>query len=150
MLLLLVGILLFLGILWSRRKREGFEDLQSFSGMLFFIKPVGCPQCAQLKETYEQLVEKYPENVRIIDCTDNVAATCNGEEECIDTNAAANYMTLYKVDKNKLPVILVMDNGVPETYVGDWSFTAFRDRLIEVLSHKKSAEEYKNTTSYKE
>jgi hypothetical protein len=148
MLLLLVSIFILLGILWTRRKREGFEDLHSFSGMLFFIKPVGCENCAKMRDAYTELVEMYPENVRIIDCTDNVAETCDAKD-CTDRNAAANYMTLYKVNKNNLPVIKVMDNGTPETYVGDWSFIAFRDRLIEVLSQKKSADDYKRTTSYR-
>lgn len=148
MLLLLVGILILFGIFWFKRRPEGFEDLQSFSGMLFFIKPAGCDQCAQMKDAYTQLVNTYPENVRIIDCTKNLATTCTSEE-CTDTNAAASYMTLYKVDKDNLPVVMVMDNGTPQTYVGDRTFFAFRDRLIEVLSHKEKAEDYKNTTAYK-
>ena len=147
MLLWIVCIFLVVTIVLVRRKREGFEDLQSFTGLLFFIKPEGCNECAKMKEAYTRLALDYPDNVRIIDCTQNLAATCTADN-CVDSNAATSYMTIYRVDKNQLPVIVALDTGKAEKYYGGTTFVILRAALIELMSHKKSVEEFKRTSSF--
>ena len=104
-------------------KREGIENMSNFTGLAFFTKTKDCDACDSLKPTVVLLYEKFPNNIRVIDCTD---------ETLVSTT-----LTQYSVNIKNLPTILAFKSGVPKPYSGYTEYKELEDFLLKLMSSQK-------------
>jgi hypothetical protein len=95
------------------------EDMTNFTGFVVFTKPKGCLLCEPINGPVMKLHAKFPDYVRVVDCTDQqVAVTC---------------MTQFKVKNEDLPVFLQFKNGIDKRYYGLTDFENLEKYLLDEL-----------------
>lgn len=126
LLLLAVGATILLFNSLKPNQKEGLSDpsdFADFTGFVFFTKTKDCDKCAELKGSIEKLYKRFPNNVRVIDCTDD--------------SSVLTVLTKYKVDKNKLPSILSFKDGVNTPYNGFTDYPSLEDFLLKLMVTRK-------------
>ena len=104
-------------------KKEGLEDMGSFTGLSFFTKTKDCDACDAMKPTIVLLYERFPNNIRVIDCTD---------ETLVSTT-----LTQYNVDIKQLPKTLAFKSGIPKSYNGYTDYKELEDFLLKLMATQK-------------
>ena len=96
--LLLIGIVLLCAVLaqYVLSGREGMDNMSNFTGLMFFTTKT-CPHCVAMKPTIDRLKDAYPQNVKVVDCSQPTS------------NEAKELMTEHKI--NGFPTILQFKNG---------------------------------------
>ena len=103
--------------------REGIENMSNFTGFAFFTKTKDCDACDSLKPTFVLLYDKFPNNIRVIDCTD---------ETLVSTT-----LTQYNVNIKDMPTILAFKSGIPKPYAGFTEYKELEDFLLKLMSSQK-------------
>jgi thiol-disulfide isomerase/thioredoxin len=123
--ILVCALVVLVCIYYNKPLREGIndEDLSNFTGFVVFTLEKNCDECRRIKPSILLLYEKFPNNVKIVDCT--------------DISLVSSMLTRYNVDKNKMPTILSFKSGMFTTYNGFLEYTDLEDFLLGVMSSRK-------------
>lgn len=131
-----VGVLLLLSMIELQKKKEGLaadEDFSAFTGLVFFTKTKDCDACKEIKGSIILLYERFPNNIRVVDCT-------------VPFNVS-KILTEFGVDKEKLPTILTFKTGLHTTYNGYTTYEVLEDFLLKLMSSQKPTTKTDNTVA---
>ena len=104
-------------------KKEGIsneDNYSDFTGFVFFTKTRDCDGCTELKGAIELLHKRFPNNIRVVDCT--------------NPETVYKMLTIYKVNKDKLPVIINFKEGIFKPYNGFTDYSSLEDYLLKNMS----------------
>ena len=80
--------------------------------------------CKEIKPSIILLYERFPNNIKVVDCTNVFEVT--------------TILTKYNVDKNKMPTILTFKSGIFSKYDGYTEYTDLEDFLLKIMSTRKT------------